>query len=151
MDLQGNCIVNAPRPVILLALNDPEKIRALLPEITTIKANANSGFDLKLSRKVGPLAVRLSGTWATEAAGDKTRVLIGLAGPFGAKVAVSLDISVEDVGAGICRLSHEGRAEFGGLVRRIVEEWAAMAQHALDARIHLFGRRVAAGQSAARA
>lgn len=144
MKLQGQHSIQAPRDAVLRALNDPEMIRAILPEITTITPRAAGGFDLTLTRRLGPITLRLGGSWSAPATEGAIALDIRLTGPLGAKAALRLAITVDETGPGTCRFDHAGQAEFGGLVRRLVEERAAQVQGALDARIGAFARRLGA-------
>ena len=145
MDLQGHHTIRAPRDAVIRGLNDPEMIRAILPEITTITPRAAGGFDLGLARKVGPMTVKMTGSWsAPSAPAGAIPLEIRLVGPFGAKAALVLAITVDETGPAECRFGHAGQAEFGGLVRRMVEERAAQVQSALNARIGVFARRLGA-------
>tara|TARA_R110000868_G_scaffold65700_5_gene196195 strand:+ start:3913 stop:4548 length:636 start_codon:yes stop_codon:yes gene_type:complete len=62
MDMTGEYLVPAPKQAVWEALNDPEVLKQCIPGCEEVNKTSDTGFDAKVSAKVGPVKAKFSGT-----------------------------------------------------------------------------------------
>ena len=61
MDMTGEYLVPAPKQAVWEALNDPEILKQCIPGCEEVNKTSDTGFDAKVSAKVGPVKAKFSG------------------------------------------------------------------------------------------
>jgi len=61
MDMTGEYLVPAPKQAVWEALNDPEVLKLCIPGCEEVNKTSDTGFDAKVSAKVGPVKARFAG------------------------------------------------------------------------------------------
>jgi carbon monoxide dehydrogenase subunit G len=61
MNMEGACVINAPRATVWAALNDPEKLRQAIPGCQELAGDPTEGFRAVVKQKVGPVSATFKG------------------------------------------------------------------------------------------
>lgn len=61
MDMTGEYLVPAPKQAVWEALNDPEILKQCIPGCEEVNKTSDTGFDAKVSAKVGPVKAKFAG------------------------------------------------------------------------------------------
>lgn len=61
MDMTGEYLVPAPKQAVWEALNDPDILKQCIPGCEEVNKTSDTGFDAKVSAKVGPVKAKFSG------------------------------------------------------------------------------------------
>lgn len=61
MDMTGEYLVPAPKEKVWDALNDPEILKLCIPGCEEVNKTSDTGFEAKVSAKVGPVKAKFSG------------------------------------------------------------------------------------------
>jgi len=64
MDMSGEYVIPAPREAVWEALNDPEILKKCIPGCDEIEKTSETGFEAKVTAKVGPVRAKFNGSVA---------------------------------------------------------------------------------------
>ncbi len=61
MEIRGSRRIQAPRPAVWAALNNPEVMQAAIPGCTSFTGSPEAGFDAVVSQRIGPIGATFEG------------------------------------------------------------------------------------------
>ncbi len=120
MELQEKLTIQAPRPRVFEALNDPEILRQAIPGCESLEAIGDGAFEAVVSARVGPLKARFKGQVQTsEVVAPESYVLSGegRGGPAGhAKVRARVELEDNN---DTTELAYSVKADIGGKLAQL--------------------------------
>lgn len=135
MEFTGTRLIALPPEAVWDRLTDPDALRAAVPGCTALTGSAETGFEMTVSQKLGPMAVTFHGT-ITPVTVDRPRHChmrgAGKGGIAG-RLHGSADVALAPRGGGT-RLDYRIGAELAGWIDRLAHGLVAgAAERAADA------------------
>ncbi len=120
MDISGSHRIPAPRSAVWAALQDPDVLKACLPDCERLERTGDGAFAGTIAVKVGPIRTRIAGTAEISAPDAPNRFTLSAEGADDAAGGGegSGEVTLEDDGDGAL-LSYSGRAEANGKISQL--------------------------------
>lgn len=120
MDISGSHRIPAPRSAVWAALQDPDVLKACLPDCERLERTDDGALAGTIAVKVGPIRTRIAGTAEISAPDAPNRFSLSADGTDEAAGGGegSGEVTLEDDGDGVL-LSYSGRAEAHGKISQL--------------------------------
>ncbi|MCA8908037.1 MAG: carbon monoxide dehydrogenase [Rhodospirillaceae bacterium] len=121
MDIAGEYLIQAPRPQVWEALNDPEVLKQCIPGCESIEKTSDTTLAAKVTAKIGPVKAKFTGEVTLSNMNPPESYTItgeGKGGPAGFAKG-GADVHLVEESGDTTRLSYKVHANVGGKIAQL--------------------------------
>ena len=121
MELTDRIEIDAPKPRVYAALNDPEVLRRCIPGCESLEAASENELTARVVLKVGPVKAKFDGNVTLDRSGapDGFTLTGQGAGGVAGFAKGGAEVTLEELEGGRTSLSYHAKAEVGGKLAQL--------------------------------